>query len=189
MRSFPVARKEGDINFSNMTPLLPQVIKRGREQIPPQPQDILANLPAPKRGFPIESLEGQGTLDPEWIVTWAQILCHLLEWSQGADPSELMRVIGLCSVGEEYDIVDLLQDVRLYAETKHCEEPLERREEACFGCMRLKEPDWEPDDEALDWAYNREDIDVICESAERVWDAVSQQKVWDKCDHDNLDFF
>ena len=57
---------------------------------------------------------------------WARIVCRLLEWSRDAAPSELLRVIGLCIEAtegrREYDAVDLLDDVGLWAEARFCED-------------------------------------------------------------------
>jgi hypothetical protein len=88
----------------------------------------------------IESREAAGTLDAEWIVMWAKILCGLLEFARDASPTEFMRVVGLCATPERYDVVDLLQDVGLYAEARYCEERLQRREEAWFECIYLEDP-------------------------------------------------
>ncbi|KFH41357.1 hypothetical protein ACRE_079260 [Hapsidospora chrysogenum ATCC 11550] len=95
----------------------------------------------------VESRECMGSLDGDWIVTWARILFGLLEWARDADPAELMRVIGVCVEGSDggavdpatgeksYDVVDLLNDVGLWAEAPVCEERLRRGEEAWFECM------------------------------------------------------
>lgn len=97
----------------------------------------------------VECREGGSSLDGEWIVTWTRILRGLLEWARDADPAELMRVIGLCAEayddgGDEeksYDVVDLLDDVGLWAEARVCEGRLRRKEEAWFECMLLEPAD------------------------------------------------
>ena len=95
----------------------------------------------------IECREATGSLDGDWIVTWARIVCRLLEWSRDAAPSELLRVIGLCIEAtegrREYDAVDLLDDVGLWAEARFCEDRMQRVDEAWFQCMLLKEPEHE----------------------------------------------
>ncbi|SCN68164.1 uncharacterized protein FFNC_01457 [Fusarium fujikuroi] len=84
-----------------------------------------------------------GSLDAEWIVTWAKIQCRMLEWARDADPSQLMRVIGKLSqydVSREctYDVLDFLRELGMYTELKHCQERLLRAEEAWFECMMLQ---------------------------------------------------
>lgn len=86
----------------------------------------------------LESREAVGTLDADWIVTWARVLCGLMDWCRRASPSELMRVVALCEHPERYDVVKLLQDVGLHAEAAYCEQRLQRGAEAWFECTLLE---------------------------------------------------
>ncbi|KAM0299228.1 hypothetical protein ACHAPM_007992 [Fusarium culmorum] len=84
-----------------------------------------------------------GTLDAEWVVTWAKIQCRLLEWARDADPAQFMSVIGKLSRDDHsqectYDVLDFLRDVGMYTELKYCQERLRRCEEAWYQCMLLK---------------------------------------------------
>lgn len=109
----------------------------------------------------LESREAQGTLDAEWIVVWARILCGLLEWSRDTSATELLRVVGLCDRPEEYNVVDLLQDLGLYAEAEYCEGRLQRLEEAWFDCMlldaRFSDADYGLYDD--EWEYDKTEYD------------------------------
>lgn len=91
----------------------------------------------------VESRLAAGSLDAEWIVTWAKIQCRMLEWARDADPSQLMRVIGKLSqddVSREctYDVLDFLRELGMYTELMHCQERLLRAEEAWFECTMLQ---------------------------------------------------
>jgi hypothetical protein len=86
----------------------------------------------------LESREAVGTLDADWIVTWARVLCGLMDWCRRASPSELMRIVALCEHPERYDVVKLLQDVGLHAEAAYCEQRLQRGAEAWFDCTLLE---------------------------------------------------
>ncbi|KAI1058617.1 hypothetical protein LB506_000201 [Fusarium annulatum] len=91
----------------------------------------------------VESRLAAGSLDAEWIVTWAKIQCRMLEWARDADPSQLMRVIGKLSqddVSREctYDVLNFLRELGMYTELKHCQERLLRAEEAWFECTMLQ---------------------------------------------------
>ncbi|EEU48444.1 uncharacterized protein NECHADRAFT_74586 [Fusarium vanettenii 77-13-4] len=93
----------------------------------------------------IESRLAGGSLDAEWVVTWAKIQCRLLEWARDAEPSAFMEV--LCKLARDdhsdectYDVVDLLRDLGMYTEIKICEERLERAEEAWYQCMLFEDP-------------------------------------------------
>ncbi|KAF7540915.1 hypothetical protein G7Z17_g12095 [Cylindrodendrum hubeiense] len=112
-----------------------------------QEKDWLSVLPTMRHKagnsyMTIESREAGGSLDGEWIATWARIQCRLLEFARDAEPSEFMRIIGLLSEDDgrkevQYDVVDLLEDIGCYSEAQYCEERLERGEEALFDCMLL----------------------------------------------------
>ncbi|KAI8724980.1 hypothetical protein NCS52_00067800 [Fusarium sp. LHS14.1] len=93
----------------------------------------------------IECRLGGGSLDAEWVVTWAKIQCRLLEWARDAEPSAFMEV--LCKLARDdhsdectYDVVDLLRDMGMYTEIKICEKRLERAEEAWYQCMLFEDP-------------------------------------------------
>ncbi|KAM0242695.1 hypothetical protein ACHAPO_001117 [Fusarium lateritium] len=91
----------------------------------------------------IECRLAAGTLDAEWIVTWAKIQCRLLEWARDADPAQFMNVIGKLSRDDHsdectYDVLDFLRDIGMYAELKCCQERLRRCEEAWYECMLMK---------------------------------------------------
>ncbi|KFA74581.1 hypothetical protein S40288_08139 [Stachybotrys chartarum IBT 40288] len=89
----------------------------------------------------VELRDGGGTLDGEWIATWARVVCRLVGWARDADPAELMRVIARCGAdgGEAYDVIDLLMDTGCYAEVRHCEERLRRGEAAWYECLMLEQ--------------------------------------------------
>lgn len=94
--------------------------------------------PYGRTGFlTLENREALGTLDADWIVTWARVLCGLLDWCRRASPSEVLRIVGLCEDPRRYDVVDLLHDVGLYAEAVYCEQRLQRGPEAWFDCIVL----------------------------------------------------
>ncbi|KAG8675291.1 hypothetical protein FPOAC2_01341 [Fusarium poae] len=93
----------------------------------------------------IECRLAAGTLDAEWIVTWAKIQCRLLEWARDADPAQFMNVIGKLSRDDHsqectYDVLDFLRDIGMYTELKCCRERLRRCEEAWYECMLMKPP-------------------------------------------------
>ncbi|KAH7022648.1 putative amidoligase enzyme-domain-containing protein [Ilyonectria destructans] len=122
-----------------------------------QSKEFLSVLPTmrPTSGnsyMTIESREAGGSLNGEWIATWARIQCRLLEFARDAEPSEFMRIIGLLSQDDgrreaQYDVVDLLEDIGCYAEARYCEERLERGAEAWFDCMLLNHISSDEDDE------------------------------------------
>lgn len=90
----------------------------------------------------IEAREAVGTLDPDWIVTWAKVCCGLLEFARDAETSHYMSVVDKCahatSYDGEYDVVDLLRDMGLFSEANHCEQRLMRQQEAWNECLRFK---------------------------------------------------
>ncbi|KAM5356151.1 hypothetical protein ACJ41O_002797 [Fusarium nematophilum] len=94
----------------------------------------------------VESRAAGGSLDAEWVATWARIQCRMLEWARDAEPSALMEVIGNLARDDHdyhnstctYDVLDLLRDLGLYTEVRLCEDRLRRAEEAWFQCMLLR---------------------------------------------------
>ncbi|KAL6403009.1 hypothetical protein AUP68_12340 [Ilyonectria robusta] len=127
-----------------------------------QSKEFLNVLPTmrPRSGnsyMTIESREAGGSLNGEWIATWARIQCRLLEFARDAEPSEFMRIIGLLSQDDgrteaQYDVVDLLEDIGCYAEARYCEERMKRGAEAWFDCMLLNhvssDENYEDDEES-----------------------------------------
>lgn len=109
-----------------------------------QPSELDFDTIGYRTGFvTLESREGQGTLDGDWIVLWARVLCGLMDWSRRASPSEMLRILGLCENPAEYDVVDMLHDMGLYEEAALCEKRLLRGPEAWFDCIVLEaEPDF-----------------------------------------------
>ncbi|KAK1570286.1 uncharacterized protein LY79DRAFT_527144 [Colletotrichum navitas] len=94
----------------------------------------------------IEFREAAGSLDMEWIATWARICCRLLEWSRDAAPAEFLCVIRLLAwaqeeEGAQYDIIDFLIDLGLLKEARFCEERLEKGEAAWWECLNLGRPE------------------------------------------------
>ncbi|KAK1987098.1 hypothetical protein LZ30DRAFT_580774 [Colletotrichum cereale] len=94
----------------------------------------------------IEFREAAGSLDMEWIVTWARICCRLLEWSRDAAPAEFLCVIRLLAwaqeeEGAQYDVVDFLIDLGLLKEARFCEDRLEKGEAAWWECLNLGKPE------------------------------------------------
>ncbi|KAJ4130705.1 hypothetical protein NW768_006243 [Fusarium equiseti] len=91
----------------------------------------------------IESRLASGSLDAEWVVTWIKIQCRMLEWARDADPAQFMSV--LCKLSDDdhseectYDVLDFLRDIGMYTELKHCQERLQRADEAWHECMLLE---------------------------------------------------
>ncbi|KAK1967769.1 hypothetical protein LY78DRAFT_655972 [Colletotrichum sublineola] len=94
----------------------------------------------------IEFREAAGSLDMDWIVTWARICCRLLEWSRDAAPAEFLCVIRLLAwaqeeEGAQYDVIDFLIDLGLLKEARFCEERLEKGEAAWWECLNLGRPE------------------------------------------------
>ncbi|KAK1671197.1 hypothetical protein BDP55DRAFT_676674 [Colletotrichum godetiae] len=90
----------------------------------------------------IEFREAAGSLDVEWIATWARICCRLLEWSRDAEPTEFMCVMRLLAwaqeeQGAQYDVVDLLIDLGLITEARFCENRLQQGDAAWWECANL----------------------------------------------------
>ncbi|KAJ0312051.1 hypothetical protein COL516b_001116 [Colletotrichum fioriniae] len=96
----------------------------------------------PTKDHTIEFREAAGSLDVEWIATWARICCRLLEWSRDAEPTEFMCVMRLLAwaqeeEGAQYDVVDLLIDLGLITEARFCEDRLQQGEAAWWECANL----------------------------------------------------
>ncbi|GKT40191.1 uncharacterized protein ColSpa_00372 [Colletotrichum spaethianum] len=94
----------------------------------------------------VEFREAAGSLDMEWIATWARICCRLLEWSRDAAPAEFLCVIRLLAwaqeeEGAQYDVVDFLIDLGLLKEARFCEERLQKGEAAWWECLNLGRPE------------------------------------------------
>ncbi|KAK2037122.1 hypothetical protein LZ31DRAFT_187019 [Colletotrichum somersetense] len=94
----------------------------------------------------IEFREAAGSLDMEWVATWARICCRLLEWSRDAAPAEFLCVIRLLAwaqeeEGAQYDVIDFLIDLGLLKEARFCEERLEEGEAAWWECLNLGMPE------------------------------------------------
>ncbi|OLN97012.1 hypothetical protein CCHL11_02253 [Colletotrichum chlorophyti] len=91
----------------------------------------------------VEFREAAGSLDVEWIATWAKICCRLLEWSRDSAPADYMGIIRLLAwaqeeEGAEYDVVDLLTGIGLLVEARLCEERLAKGDEAWWECLNIK---------------------------------------------------
>ncbi|KAI1326248.1 putative amidoligase enzyme-domain-containing protein [Xylariaceae sp. FL0255] len=107
------------------------------------------NVEAPRRGKrTIEFREAGGTLDTEWIGAWMGICTGILRFCRDATPLLYMTVIERAIEEEErrrtvreedrasdepmYDVIDLLEDIGLFAEAE-----IVNRHEAMFGPPRL----------------------------------------------------
>ncbi|KAI1846832.1 hypothetical protein JX266_007053 [Neoarthrinium moseri] len=90
----------------------------------------------------LEFREATGSMDARWVVAWAKICCGLATWATHASASEYLRVIAHCDRGQrgeiEYDVVDLLDEVGLIAESQVAEERLRDNVES-WGLRFLKE--------------------------------------------------
>lgn len=76
----------------------------------------------------IEFRMADGSLDGEWIATWAKICAGLFTFALYASPGDFIDVLENCdrAVKEDgvYDVVDLLDEVGLFAEAKYVERRL-----------------------------------------------------------------
>ncbi|KAF4464391.1 hypothetical protein FALBO_8775 [Fusarium albosuccineum] len=120
-------------------------------------KDNLHPGPGKRKGhLTVESRSAGGSLDAEWVPTWAKIQCRLLEWARDAEPSTLMKVVGKLTKDDQsgdtctYDVLDFLRDLGMYTEVHVCKQRLERAEEAWFECMLLEEPQEESDESITD---------------------------------------
>ncbi|TQN66347.1 hypothetical protein CSHISOI_09147 [Colletotrichum shisoi] len=112
----------------------------------------------------IEFREAAGSLDMEWIATWARICCRLLEWSRDAASAEFMCVIRLLAwaqeeEGAEYDVVDFLIDLGLLKEARFCEARLQKGGTAWWECLNLGMPG-NANRDISTWAGNEVDDEV-----------------------------
>ncbi|KAI1488083.1 putative amidoligase enzyme-domain-containing protein [Biscogniauxia mediterranea] len=86
-------------------------------------------------GYPcrrtLEFREAAGSLDPEWIATWARICVGITRWCRDADPRDYVALLAELGrwdgeerereVGEEgvrFDVCDLLESIGLEAEAE-----------------------------------------------------------------------
>ncbi|KAI1749460.1 putative amidoligase enzyme-domain-containing protein [Xylaria castorea] len=76
----------------------------------------------------IEMRIGQGSLDGTWISTWAKIVTGLFRFALYSSPSEFIDILANCERATKtegaYDIVDLLDDIGLFAEAVTVEKRL-----------------------------------------------------------------
>ncbi|KAI0164628.1 hypothetical protein GGR57DRAFT_205603 [Xylariaceae sp. FL1272] len=81
----------------------------------------------------IEWRLAEPSLDGEWIATWAKICVGLYEFALYASPADIIEVIDkahLASKGEvSYDVIDLLDDIGLFAEAAVVENRLKAHKE------------------------------------------------------------
>ncbi|RYO97009.1 hypothetical protein DL763_002946 [Monosporascus cannonballus] len=67
----------------------------------------------------IEFREAAGTTSGKWAETWARICVALVDWAEHAPVDEYLAVLDLCdeaAEGGSYDIVDLLDQIGVFAE-------------------------------------------------------------------------
>ncbi|CAM1507153.1 Fc.00g067940.m01.CDS01 [Cosmosporella sp. VM-42] len=116
----------------------------------------------------VENREAMGSLDGDWIATWARINCRLLEWARDSEPAVFMKVLALIADedGKEkpgYDIIDLLYDIGAYKEALHCEKRLQRREEAWYECILVDRNQTVPGQEkTIDLEPPESDESFVC---------------------------
>jgi hypothetical protein len=82
------------------------------------PENMSAPLSSAKRTM--ESREGAGSMDGPWVAAWAKIVVGVCKFAVHASPEEYLRVISNCEAfdkGEPYDVIDLLEDMGLVAES------------------------------------------------------------------------
>lgn len=81
----------------------------------------------------IEFREAESSLDPVWVATWAKICVGLVKFAVNAPAHAFMRVITNCDLaekGREYDVVDLLNQIGLFAEAAAAAERIWAKREA-----------------------------------------------------------
>ncbi|KAI0444259.1 putative amidoligase enzyme-domain-containing protein [Xylaria telfairii] len=87
-------------------------------------------------GRTIEMRMGEGSLCGEWVSTWAKIITGLFKFALHSSPSVFMDVLENCgratTVGG-YDVVDLLDDIGLFAEAVIVEKRLSGYEDEWGG--------------------------------------------------------
>ncbi|RYP03764.1 hypothetical protein DL764_004939 [Monosporascus ibericus] len=67
----------------------------------------------------IEFREAAGTTSGKWAETWARICVGLVDWAERAPVDEYLAILNRCdeaAKGGKYDIVDLLDQIGLFAE-------------------------------------------------------------------------
>ncbi|KAI0538087.1 putative amidoligase enzyme-domain-containing protein [Xylaria digitata] len=76
----------------------------------------------------VEFRMGEGSLDAEWVSTWAKIIVGLFKFALYSTPSNFIAVLENCDrVMKEdgtYDIIDMLDDMGLFAEAEIAERRL-----------------------------------------------------------------
>lgn len=82
---------------------------------------------APMARRTIEFRGAEGTLTP-WVETWAKIVVGLVRFAIHAPVDRFLQVIEMCDVAERedgrYDVVDLLEDMGLFAEAVQAEQKI-----------------------------------------------------------------
>ncbi|KAJ8126482.1 hypothetical protein O1611_g7155 [Lasiodiplodia mahajangana] len=80
---------------------------------------------------PLRTLEfrmGEGSLDSEWISTWAKICTGIFRFALYSSPSDFLAVLANCDRASKedgsYDVVDLLDEIGLFAEAEQAEKRL-----------------------------------------------------------------
>ncbi|KAI0546555.1 putative amidoligase enzyme-domain-containing protein [Xylaria curta] len=91
----------------------------------------------------IEVRIAEGSLDGNWIATWAKIVTGLFRFALHSSPSDFIDVMTNCEratkIDGSYDIVDLLDDIGLFAEAVAVEKRLKAHERAWD--MKFVEPE------------------------------------------------
>ncbi|KAI0416579.1 putative amidoligase enzyme-domain-containing protein [Xylaria grammica] len=76
----------------------------------------------------VEIRFGSGSLDAEWVATWAKIVVGLFRFALYASPSMFIDVLDGCDRADKedgsYDVIDLLDDLGLFAEAEIAEKRL-----------------------------------------------------------------
>ncbi|TRX88910.1 hypothetical protein FHL15_010253 [Xylaria flabelliformis] len=82
----------------------------------------------------IEVRIAEGSLDGSWVATWAKIVTGLFRFALHSSPSEFIDVLTNCeratTIEGAYDVVDLLDDIGLFAEAVAVEKRLKAHERA-----------------------------------------------------------
>ncbi|KAI0126224.1 hypothetical protein BJ170DRAFT_634205, partial [Xylariales sp. AK1849] len=80
----------------------------------------------------IECREAAGSMDGEWVATWARIVVGVTHWAIHSTPIEYLRVISNCdnfATGGSYDVIDLLEDIGLVSEARIAEKRIRQYKE------------------------------------------------------------
>jgi len=77
----------------------------------------------------IEVRFGSASIDAEWVTTWAKICVGLFRFALYASPSKFLDLLTKCEQaiqgeGDPYDVLDLLEELGLFAEAKIAEKRL-----------------------------------------------------------------